>query len=151
MKPDFKVSFPVEYHVSKKNNRPIFGRGEKKWIGKSDRLKKAEAFLTLIFKSVVARSSTAPLKGDIHATFRFYFKDYFTKDGHRSKRLPDLSNLIQLPEDCLQTAGVIENDTDIVSLDGSGRFPGDDNRLEIELRVINDGLFGQLRGETCQK
>lgn len=58
--------------------------------------------------------------------------------------MPDLSNLIELPADCLQSAGIIENDTDIVSFNGTGRFPGKQNELEIEIYVIQDGLWGHV-------
>jgi Holliday junction resolvase RusA-like endonuclease len=131
--PIFWITLDVEDHVVKKNNRPIHGRGQKKWIGKSNRLKQAENYLTLAFKSRMNKLGLQTITGDIHAEFQFYFRDFFTKEGKRSRRLPDLSNLIQLPEDCLQSAGVIENDTDIVCLDGSGRFPYVKNALMVKL------------------
>ena len=45
--------------------------------------------------------------------------------------MPDLSNLYQLPEDCLQQAGIIENDNLIESHDLSRRLHGPQNELEI--------------------
>lgn len=137
-KADYFISIEVESHVVKKNNRPIHGRGQKKWIGKSNRLRTMEDFLKLQFRSRAnALGIRRPLSGDIHAIFRFYITNYYTAKKERSRSIPDLSNLIQLPEDCLQAAGVIENDSDIVCLDGSGRFPGDKNILEIELKVLS--------------
>lgn len=141
--PTFFISIPVESHVVKKNNRPILGRGEKKWIGKSPKLKSAEEYLTYYLLSAKHQRRLDPLKGDIHAVFRFYMTNYFTKDGKRSRAIADLSNLIELPQDCLQAAGIIENDNDIVCLDGSGRFPGKENVLEIELRVLDDGIYAR--------
>jgi Holliday junction resolvase RusA-like endonuclease len=144
-KPDFYFRTKIESHVVKKNNRPIHGRGQKKWIGKSTRLRNAEQWLGLALKSYANQIGfNAALVGDLHIIFRFYFKDYFTKQNKRSRTMPDLSNLIELPADCLQSAGIIENDTDIVSFNGTGRFPGKQNELEIEIYVIQDGLWGHV-------
>jgi Holliday junction resolvase RusA-like endonuclease len=141
-KPDFYFSTNIESHVVKKNNRPIHGRGQKKWIGKSDRLRTAEQWLILELKSWANNiGMKEPLRGDIHAIFRFYFDSYWTANNRRSRTLPDLSNLLELPQDCLQCARIIDNDTDVCCLDGSGRFPGIRNRLEIELYILDAGLF----------
>lgn len=141
------LSFEVPFHAVKKNGRVIHGRGEKKWIGKSSRLKSAEEYMSLQFRQALQKlpRGFTPLKGDIHAIYRFYIPSYFTKDGKRSRKIPDLSNLLELPSDELQKAGLIEDDSDIVSFDGSGRFPGENNVLEIELRVIKDGVYGSQR------
>lgn len=151
--PDFYAQIPVEYHAIKKNNRPIHGRGQRKWLGKSPRLKKAELDLILILRKLWGHKS--PLKGDIWAIFRFYTTGYFTAKNVRNRQMFDLSNAIELPQDCLQTAGVIENDTDIVSLDGSGRFPGTKNILEIELYVLHGGIYerrtGNLECPRCHR
>lgn len=144
-KPDFYFRIKIDSHVVKKNNRPIHGRGQKKWIGKSARLRNAEQWLSHTLKSYANQIGFGtPLIGDIHAIFRFYFKDYFTKDNKRSRSMPDLSNLFELPADCLQSAEIIQNDTDIVSFNGSGRFPSKLNELEIELYVIKNGIFGHI-------
>jgi len=129
MKPDFYIYLPVDKHISKKNNRPIW-RGR---IGKSKDLQNAEKYLTLAFKSRKNELKLNTLRGDIWVIFRFYFKNYHTKQGVRSDRVNDLSNLYELPQDCLQEAGVIENDSDIVSHDRSRRLPGKENALEIEI------------------
>ncbi len=67
----------------------------------------------------------------IHVCFKFIFNDFFTKKNEQRRTLPDLSNLVQLPEDVLQKAGIIQNDSQIMSLDGSRRLPGSSNYLEI--------------------
>lgn len=78
-----------------------------------------------------------PIACDVRAVFKFYFPAsvYFNKKGARSKTLPDLSNLYQLPEDVLQKVGIILNDTQVESHDGSRRLPieGSEYWLEIEL------------------
>lgn len=63
-----------------------------------------------------------PIRGDIHVQFLFYFNNFLTKKGSRNRKIPDLSNLYHFPEDCLQEAGIIDNDSFICSHDGSRRF-----------------------------
>lgn len=64
---------------------------------------------------------------------KFFFKDFFTQKGARSKHLPDLSNAVELPLDCLQAAGIIYDDNLVCSLDGSRRIPAKENYLEITI------------------
>lgn len=123
-------SIDVESHVVKKNNRPIF-RGR---IGKSEKLRSAERHLTISLRSQGNKQGLYnPINEPIWAVFMFHFprEVYMTKKGVISEKLPDLSNLIQLPEDCLQDAGIIKNDTLIHSLDLSRRIIGPSYKLEI--------------------
>lgn len=128
---------PVESHVTKKNNRPIMrtggGRG-KTFIGKSNRLRNAEMHYNIVLRRQaedqhIEKAFDEPL----WIIFHFFIKpeDYFTKKGQVSLTLPDLSNLYQLPEDCLQKSGIIKNDSLIHSHDLSRRLVSDDSRLEI--------------------
>lgn len=57
---------------------------------------------------------------------------YWLKDNRR----PDLTNLLQATADILEKAGVIDNDRNIVSWDGSRIMGTDRNnpRTEIEIR-----------------
>lgn len=129
-------SIPIENHVSKKNNRPIFrnrGTGVH-FIGKGDHLRNAEAHMILELKMQrIAQNVLDPIEDRIWTIFHFYFKkeDYFTKKGAISLNLPDLSNLYELPQDCLQKAGIILNDTQIESHDLSRRLYSDNPRLDI--------------------
>jgi Holliday junction resolvase RusA-like endonuclease len=51
----------------------------------------------------------------------------------------DLSNLLEGIQDALQSAGVIANDRQIVSLDGTELFRNaEENRIEVELFGVND-------------
>ena len=144
LKPIFSIYLPVEKLISKKNNRPIW-RGR---IGKSKDLLNAEKYLIAAFKSRKNELRIPTLKGDLWVIFRFYFKNYHTKDGRRSERVNDLSNLYELPQDCLQAAEVIENDSDIVSHDRSRRLPGKENAIEIEIYQFKE--FDRLPTQnTC--
>lgn len=68
---------------------------------------------------------------------------YWLKDNRR----PDLTNLLQATADILEKAGMITNDRNIVSWDGS-RIMGTDRdnpRAEIEITAISN-LIGPLHG-----
>jgi Holliday junction resolvase RusA-like endonuclease len=135
----FHCRIPVKKHVVKKNNRPIHGRGTRKWLGKSKELTDAELYLIrhfAILRNQLLYGET--IKGDVEITFKFYFDDFYTLQNRRRANLPDLSNLVQLPEDALQMAGVIENDAFVCSLDGSRRLPGETNELEVIIRRFED-------------
>lgn len=139
--PDFYVRVEVASHVSKKNSRPvrINPRTGKSFIGKNANLVAAENWLMLHF--LRARNEARvkhPITSDVSVAFRFYFDDFYSKKGYRRKNLPDLSNLCQLPEDILQRAEIIQNDSQIISLDGSRRLPGPNNVLEVWLWSSKD-------------
>lgn len=137
----FYAMIPVDRHVSKKNSRPVYSRGGRPFIGKSDLLRTAEEHLVGALKDRLPDLKGEMIKGSIHCTFVFGIEkgQYYTKKGIRSMKLPDLSNLIQLPEDALQKAGIIENDTNILSLDGSRRIPSNSNYIEITIRPFLGG------------
>ena len=59
-------------------------------------------------------------------------------------RLSDLSNLLEAPADALERAGVIENDRNIVSWDGSRRYI-DRDRPRIELLITRTDEQGDRR------
>lgn len=135
----------VQSHLSKKNGRDILlnRKTGRRFPGKSRRLIKAEELLILEMKSQAnTQGLTAPLTRRLWLEARFYFpnNEYYNKDGSINRNLPDLSNLYELPQDCLQSAGVIKNDTQIDSHDLSRRLPGGEYRLELYLREhVEDG------------
>lgn len=138
----FHFSVPVGRHMIKKNGREIHVNRAtgRMFPGKSDDLMVMEKKLIWNMKNQALRQKLySPIKEPVWAIFHFYFKhdDYFAKpkrkaDEPRMKMtIGDLTNLIQLPEDCLQSAGIIENDALICSLDLSRRIVGDETKLEI--------------------
>lgn len=136
----FYMRIPVEYHSVKKNNRQIMRnrRTGKMFLGKSGRLVSAEQELLTAMLSAkeynVLEKKKYPITTPVQVTMKFYFSKYFTKKGLVNKKLPDLSNLYQLPEDCLQKAGIIFDDYLIFSHDGSRRLPNQImDYLEIEI------------------
>ncbi len=130
----FYANLDVESHVVKKNNRPFFKvKGTtKNFLGKSPKLRSAEASLKLKLRSEANKQSLfLPIDEPIWVIMHFYFDNFYNKDGSMNKKLPDLSNLYQLPEDVLQEAGIILDDNLIHSHDLSRKLPGMHNKLEI--------------------
>lgn len=120
--------YPVKFTITgnpvvKKNSRPIWKnrRTGKGMLGKSDALVAAEEEAYYQLKEQMR--GDYPVLGKLHVKFLFYRKD---------QRHTDLSNLIEFPADCLQRAGIIENDVQIESLDGSRKLLDTENpRTEI--------------------
>jgi len=130
------ITIDVPFHGIKKNNRQIFGRGSKKWIGKSDRLRSAENYLILKLKSWRNEYNFQTVNTRMWVKFKFYMDNFYNKDGSRNKKIGDLSNLIELPQDALQMAGIILDDGLIDRLDGSERLHAIENKLEIHIYEI---------------
>lgn len=132
----FMASIPVEKHVIKKNSRTIFSNRAtgRMFPGKSIGLRSAEQYLTSKLKDFAQGFGIhEPISQPVWVIFHFYFEKslYFTKKGQRNKNLPDLSNLYELPQDCLEMAGILENDNLIDSHDWSRRIPAENSRLDI--------------------
>jgi Holliday junction resolvase RusA-like endonuclease len=132
----FYASIDVPQHVTKKNNRPIFmnqGTG-RRFLGKDKRLVSAESHLiTQLKMAKIAQGLKEPIKERLWVIYHFIFQReaYYTLKNTISKRLPDLSNLLELPSDTLTKALIIDDDTQIDSFDLSRRLVGDKNKLEI--------------------
>lgn len=110
--------------MTKKNHRPIFRAGNRPFIGKSQSLRDAEEFIYWRMVDAKSRQNIAmPIAYPVHIKFLFYRK---------TKRKIDLSNLYELPQDCLVKAGVLADDTLIESHDGSRKLYDRENpRTEI--------------------
>lgn len=129
----FSCEFRVPSHISKKNNRPIWGKRP----GKSKRLVAMEQYMEIMFRRAYKKSE--PLKPPYHLKMTFVF-------GNNKKReyaICDLSNLIELPQDCLQKAGVIENDRFVMSFDGTRKVRGEGTLLRVEVLPYSDELEGK--------
>lgn len=132
----FQCAIPVDRHFSQKNRKGIFVNKKtgKPFIGQNKKEASDKKYLVEVLQLLKNRLNIVdPIEEDVQVVFTFYFKDYYTKKGLRSKKLPDQSNLYQGPEDALQAAGIIKDDGQIMSHDGSRRLPGDSNILEITI------------------
>lgn len=133
----FHCRIEVEKHLAKKNNRPIYRNKytHRVTLGKSSNLKMQEHQYLYKFRQEKIKQKLDTITTPVQATMLFYFpKDvFFTKKGTINKNLPDLSNLYELPQDCLTTAGVIYDDQLIFSHDFSRRLYHDKDTFEFEL------------------
>lgn len=70
--------------------------------------------------------------------FLFFYpvRDFYTKKGRVSQNLPDISNLYEFPQDCLQAAGILKNDNLIKSHDFSRILPTIEKEPYIEMFIM---------------
>jgi Holliday junction resolvase RusA-like endonuclease len=72
---------------------------------------------------------------DVNVSFQFFYptKYFYTKQGKRSNKVADMSNLYQSIEDGLQKVGILSNDSLICSHNGSFRaaIDSDVHKLKI--------------------
>lgn len=133
----FQCAFDVSKHFSQKNTKRIF-RNRLIQDPKEQHHKNY-----LIQKLIIARLKNKliePISCDINLSITFVFPKtvYFTKKGLRNKKIPDLSNLIQGPEDALAKASIIVDDTQVIGLDNCQRIAGEAYRLIITITKAND-------------
>jgi Holliday junction resolvase RusA-like endonuclease len=142
----FHCTTQVTSHISKKNSRSIQinRRTGRIWPGKGPELRSAERHLTLAFRQAMIHAKLPkPISQPIWAIMHFYFTDFYTQPKKKSEQprmrhtIPDLSNLYELPQDCLQAAGVIVNDVLICSHDLSRRLPSKKGYDYLELFLID--------------
>lgn len=138
----FSAKVYVDRHVSKKNGRDTHGRGRRRFPGKSPKLRTAEnTYMFQLLKQKRAHGINEPIRSDVHLLCRFYFKNYYLKRKKvRSRKLNDQSNLYELPQDILKKAGIIEDDCQVCSHDGSRRLPGDSNYTEIFIYEFTESV-----------
>lgn len=131
----FYCKFIVPRHSSKKNEKVARKSGRRLFIGKSEKARFAENWM--IQKMIEHRGLQKTIESDVSIKFLFHFpaEVYITKAGTRSKKLNDLSNLVELPADCLQKTGIILNDQQICSLDGSRRLESPDGNYWLEIEI----------------
>lgn len=140
----WQCQIPLNRHPAQKNEKVIqFRRGTSTpFIGSRHKFKQERDALLAVMVNLRLNDKTVlfPVKGDTHVKFTFYFNNYYTVKGQRNQKLPDLSNLYHFPEDVMQDAGIIENDSFICSHDGSRRLPspGNINLLDISIFKFND-------------
>lgn len=146
----FSCNFKLRRHEVKKNRRKIMRnfRTGKSFIGKSEDLHAAEANYISEFIKAKYKYKLEAITCDVWmiAIFEFKESDLMTKKGVRKKTSPNLSNLYQIVEDCMQTpkisasgrrthngAGIIIDDDQIRAHDLSRIVSGDETRLHVYL------------------
>lgn len=136
----FEATIQVDFHASQKNSKRVFfnKRTNKSFIGSNSRVKKAQDLLLLELRSRAnAHGLIGPIKGRMLAMLVFGFKNFYTKQGLENRKLGDCSNLVQIVEDQLQKAEIIEDDFFLAPL-VIDRVPTEENQVHIELWIVND-------------
>lgn len=129
----FQALIAVPSHYTKKNSKQISRNRKtgKRFIRSSNKAQLCES--QLAWKLARLKKLTPnqlAISCPINLQCVFHYKK--TKSGKPTKRVADLSNLLQGPEDALQKAGIILNDKLIESFDGTRRiYDADKTMLEI--------------------
>jgi len=117
--------------ITKKNSMQIIMAGKRPCIIQSkayrayEKMVKHQLFL-MPFESTISK----PISGDVHVKCLYYLA---------TARTPDLCNLMAATHDILEHCGVILNDEQIKSVDGSRIMGKDANpRVEIEINEFTD-------------
>lgn len=128
----YHAFFEVEAFTSKKNQKGIFKnkRTGQTFIGSRNSKEISRLNEAVLIHGVWNRHT---IVRQVRAIFRFHYPN--NKDGSRTERIMDLSNLIQGPEDALTNAGVIKDDKLIESYDGSCRVYGSPKKA-IEIVIL---------------
>lgn len=138
----FNISLDVEKHWSMKNRNQIFKAGGRTFIGKSSAIVSAKHWMTLKISQEKYRQNLTTIDGPVWVIFHFYCSNFWLKPKRKSDaqrmnmKMGDLSNLYQMPEDCLQAAGVIQDDSLICSHDLSRKLPSNSDKNWLEIFVI---------------
>lgn len=111
----FSATIGVDYHPSQKNSKKIFlnKRTGQRFIGSTSRVKSAKEVLLQYLQSRAREYGlTEPIKHRVYCVLLFGFPEaqFYTKRLTENRNNGDCTNLAQAVEDCLQKAGVIEND-----------------------------------------
>jgi Holliday junction resolvase RusA-like endonuclease len=127
--------FPI-----KKNSKQIF---RNKWTGKPFIASntKAQDLMAKLNAALLAEKlrhkDFKTIECDVNLTLQFYFpvKSFYTKTGKRSSKVADISNLYQSIEDGLQKVGIITNDSNVCSHDGSFRAAIDSTVHKLKIVI----------------
>jgi Holliday junction resolvase RusA-like endonuclease len=135
----FKCSFAVHKHAIKKNSKEIRynARTGSRFIASNSKAKFLEEWLVTRFRVEKLKQRIDCIGCDVNVKMVFTYPKsvYFTKDGRRSNRVADLSNLYSAVEDALQKAGVIINDSFICAHDGSKRTHHDSKEYLLSVEI----------------
>ena len=113
--PLFKVDIYGRPVVLKNSKKICRGKGGRTFVKSNDRVVAWSEEAVALCRA--AHGGRPPIKGKVWLKCTFWLAAQ-----EDSANLPDQSNLYQAPEDVLQKAGVIEDDRQVESHDGSRRI-----------------------------
>jgi Holliday junction resolvase RusA-like endonuclease len=115
--------------ITKKNSQQIIIAGKRPCIIPSKAFKVYEKAA----RAQLATASREPIAVPIHVKALYYLS---------TARTPDLCNLMAATHDILEHCGIIANDEQIKSVDGSRIMGKDDNpRVEITIEKLEDDIL----------
>ena len=137
----FYSKIPLEKHTSLKNGKRAFINKStgKAYVTHAKGVESATRDLVLKLRSQAnSQGLFKPIDIDVWVLVLLWFPRscYYTKNGPRSKLVPDLDNALQHPLDCLQKANIISNDSNVCSLDLSRRLPSEDESCTLEIFIM---------------
>ena len=129
----FKCIIELPKFPIKKNSKQIFKNRAtgNNFIGSNSKAQYLMNYLNaqLMKEKLKNRIDTIEDEINVEMVFGFPHSVYFTKQGKRSNKVGDLSNLFEAVSDGLQKVGIISNDANINGFNGSKRIPVDDNYI----------------------
>jgi len=137
----FQTIIEVPFHGILKNNKQIFinKKTGKRFLTSSDKCKLAQSIIINKLTADKYSKKLNTINEPVVAEFCFsYPKEiYYTKKGVKSNKVADMSNLYQLPEDCLQRSGILENDSLIENHGNSLRVPSINDKYYLIIRIFS--------------
>jgi Holliday junction resolvase RusA-like endonuclease len=134
----FKAIIELPKFPIKKNSKAIFRNRAtgRPFIASNSKAQNLMNILNAeLLKAKMMNKDFKTIDYDVNVSFQFYVpqKIYYTKQGKRSNKVGDLSNLVESPQDALQKVGILANDSLINGLDGSFRaaIDSDVHKLKI--------------------
>jgi Holliday junction resolvase RusA-like endonuclease len=140
----FKCIIELPKHAIKKNGKSIFQNKStgQRFIASNSKSQHLMSVLNAQLLKEKLKQRIDTIECDVNVKFIFGIPSsvYFTKKQTRSSRVPDLSNMVEAPQDAMQKVGIITNDSNIYSLNGSCRVPieGAVYKLFIEITKIEE-------------
>jgi len=129
----FKCILELPKFAIKKNSKQIFKRRDtgQRFIGSNSKAQYLMDYLNaqLMKEKLKNRIDTIEDEINVEMVFGFPSSVYFTKQGKRSNKVGDLSNLFEAVSDGLQKVGIISNDANINGFNGSKRIPVDEKYI----------------------
>ena len=110
--------------ITKKNSQQIILLGKRPCIIQSKAYKK---YAALAKAQLCATGSPQPISGPVSVRCLYYLE---------TARLPDLCNLMAATHDILELCRVIENDSQISSVDGSRIMGKDAINPRVEIQIL---------------
>lgn len=132
----FKCIIELDKFPIKKNNKAIFRNKStgQPFISSNSKAKSLMNILNAKLLQEKIRAGIDTITCDVNVSMQFYYPQsvYYTKQGKRSNKVADLSNLFEAVSDGLQKVGIIQNDSLINGFDGSFRAAiQDGHKLKI--------------------